>query len=265
MDLRSKYGTRALVAGASEGIGAAYASYLAMHGIDLVLVARRPEPLRDLAGVLSAKYSISVQCIVLDLSRNDAAQEIEILLGDNQVDILVYNAALSVTGEFTDHSPEVHDRAATVNMVTPVKLVHTLGKAMLSRGRGAIILMTSMAGLQGSGYLAMYAATKAFNLILAESLWYEWQGSGVDIIACCAGATSTPGYIRSSPEKAGIFAPRVLKPEEIPVECFRWLGRRPSIITGRGNRMASFFMQRLLPHRTAIKIMGSNTRKMYRL
>jgi short-subunit dehydrogenase len=265
MDLRSKYGGRALVAGASEGIGAAYASFLARHGIDLVLVARRPEPLRELAGTLSAKYGVSVQCIELDLSQNDAAQKLTEALGDNQVDILVYNAALSVIGQFTEKPPEVHDRAAVVNMVTPMELVHAFGKAMLSRGRGAIVLMTSMAGLQGSAYLAMYASTKAFNLILAESLWSEWQGTGVDIIACCAGAISTPGYIRSSPEKAGIFAPRVLRPEEVPVECFRWLGRKPSFITGRGNRMASFLMQRMLPRRVAIRIMGSNTKKMYRL
>ena len=59
-----------------------------------------------------------------------------------------------------------------------------------------------MAGLQGSGYLATYAATKAFNRVLAESLWYEWKDKGVDIIACCAGATATPGYIRSKPGKA---------------------------------------------------------------
>jgi short-subunit dehydrogenase len=265
MDLRSRYGSRALVAGASEGIGAAYATFLAMHGIDLLLVARRKEPLSELAANLTAKYKVSVRCIELDLSDVDAAQRLTEAPGGDQIDILVYNAALSVIGPFTGSPADVHDRAAAVNMVTPMNLVYTLGKAMLARGRGAIVLMTSMAGLQGSAYLAMYAATKAFNLILAESLWYEWQGSGVDIIACCAGATATPGYVRSSPAKAGLFAPRVLMPEEVPAECFRRIGRRPSFITGRSNRMASFFMHRILPRRAAIRIMGNNTRKMYRL
>lgn len=265
MDLRSKYGSRALVAGASEGIGAAYARFLAMHGIDLVLVARRQEPLMELAGNLIAEYKVSVRCIELDLSYDDAAQRLTEALGGDQVDIFVYNAALSVIGPFTGSPADVHGRAAAVNMLTPVNLVYSLGKAMLAKGRGAVVLMTSMAGLQGSGFLAMYAATKAFSLVLAESLWYEWQGSGVDIIACCAGATSTPGYIRSAPAKTGMLAPRVLKPEEVVAECFEELGRRPSFITGRSNRMASFFMQRIMPRRAAIRIMGNNTRKMYSL
>jgi short-subunit dehydrogenase len=125
--------------------------------------------------------------------------------------------------------------------------------------------MTSMAGLQGSGYLSVYAATKAFNRILAESLWYEWKNSGVDVIACCAGSTATPGFKNTHPEKTGFFTPRVLDPEEIPHECFKKLGKQPSYITGRGNRLASFIMQKILPRKMAVNIMGDTTRKMYRL
>jgi short-subunit dehydrogenase len=117
--------------------------------------------------------------------------------------------------------------------------------------------------LQGSGYLAGYAAGKAFNRILAESLWYEWKDKGVDIMACCAGATSTPGYINSAPAKTNLFAPAVQNPRELVRECFRQLGKKPSYITGRGNRIASFFMHRVLPRKMAVRIMGDNTRKMY--
>jgi hypothetical protein len=125
--------------------------------------------------------------------------------------------------------------------------------------------MTSLAGLQGSGFLTVYAASKAFNRVLAESLWFEWKNSGVDIIACCAGATATPGYNNTFPEKTGFFTPGVLDPVEVPDECFRNLGKRPSFIIGRGNRIASFIMQRILPRKMAINIMGDTTRKMYRL
>jgi short-subunit dehydrogenase len=150
-------------------------------------------------------------------------------------------------------------------MITPLNMVHIFGEKMLERKKGAIILMTSMAGLQGSGYLSVYAATKAFLRILSESLWYEWKKSGVDIIGCCAGATSTPGYLNSNPGRTGFFTPRVLAPKEVVKECFRKLGRRPSFITGRGNRMASFIMHRILPRKMAVNIMGDTTRKMYRL
>ena len=136
---------------------------------------------------------------------------------------------------------------------------------MLAKNKGAIILMTSLAGFQGSGFLSVYAASKAFNRILGESLWYEWKNSGVDIIACCAGATSTPGYINTRPEKTGFFTPRVLAPDEVARECLAKLGKQPSFITGRANRVASFIMQKLMPRKMAINIMGDTTRKMYRL
>jgi short-subunit dehydrogenase len=122
-----------------------------------------------------------------------------------------------------------------------------------------------LAGFQGSGFLAAYGASKAFNRVLAEGLWYEWKDEGVDVIACCAGATSTPGYIATQPEKSSLFAPKVQKPEEVVAECMQKLGKRPSYITGRGNRIASFIMQRVLPRKMAITIMGDTTRKMYRL
>ena len=125
--------------------------------------------------------------------------------------------------------------------------------------------MASLAGFQGSGYLSVYAATKAFNRVLAESLWYEWKNSGVDVIACCAGATATQNFKNTDPEKPGFFAPGVLSPEEVVKECFKKLGKQPSFITGRGNRLASFIMQKILPRKTAINIMGDTTRKMYRL
>jgi short-subunit dehydrogenase len=125
--------------------------------------------------------------------------------------------------------------------------------------------MASMAGFQGSGFLASYAATKAFNRVLAESLWYEWKNRGVDVIACCAGATSTENYLRTNPGKSGFFAPRVQTPDEVVEECLKRLGKKPSFVAGTGNRLASFVMQRLLPRKAAINIMGDNTRKIYRL
>jgi hypothetical protein len=265
IDLKRKYGNTAMIAGASEGIGAAFATFLAAQGFDLVLVARRNEVLQTFADRLTATYKVSVRCVVLDLSDEEAASQLIDLTQELQIDILVYNAALSPLGSFAVSSADALNRTAVVNMITPMNLVHHFGAQMLAGRRGAIILMSSMAGLQGTGFLAAYAATKAFNRVLAESLWYEWKDSGVDIMACCAGATSTPGYINSNPGKTGILAPSVQKPEEVVNECFRKLGRRPSFISGRGNRFASVFMQRILPRKTAINIMGDNTRKMYRI
>jgi short-subunit dehydrogenase len=265
MNLKDKYGPVALVAGASEGIGASFATYLASAGIDLVMVARRREPLEELAVKLEKKYNIKATCIQCDLSHPEATKEVSEALNGKEINILVYNAALSFIGPFTSVSPGEQSAAARVNMFTPLNMVRLFGEKMLERRKGAIILMSSLAGFQGSGFLSLYAATKAFNRILAESLWYEWKNTGVDIIGCCAGATATPGYLNTSPEKTGIFTPRVLDPSEIPPECFGKLGRYPSWITGRSNRIASFIMQKILPRKTAINIMGDTTRKMYKL
>jgi hypothetical protein len=265
MNLKQKYGTTAMVAGASEGIGSAFATYLAKEGFDLVLVARRLQPLQLLAESLESNYNINVSCISCDLSDNDAVVEIREKLNSREINLLVYNAVQSYIGPFIRNSWENHMQMARLNMITPLNMIHQFGAEMLAKGRGAIVLMASLAGFQGSGYLSMYAATKAFNLILGESLWFEWKNSGVDIIACCAGATSTPNFKNTNPEKSSFFAPRILLPAEIPSECFRKLGRQPSCITGRGNRVASFIMQKILPRKVAINIMGETTRKMYRL
>ena len=265
MDLKIKYGTTALIAGASEGIGAAFSEALARNGFDLVLIARRSEQLERFAGELEERYGIKTECIALDLSDEDASEKLKVTLAGREIDVLIYNAALSHIGPFIENDPDEHLKMARVNMITLLNLVYFFGSRMVVRRRGAIILITSLAGFQGSGYLSVYAATKAFSRILAESLWYEWKTKNVDVIACCAGATSTPGYIKSNPGNPGIFAPRVLRPAEVAVECLRMLGRKPSFIAGRGNRITSFFMQKVFQRKMAVTIMSNATKKLYRL
>ena len=262
--LKQKYGSLALVAGASEGLGAAYATHLAAAGMDLILVARRLEPLEKLAATLSTQYHIHAECISCDLSDANAAQQLYQAAG-KEISILVYNAALSYIGPFEKNSIAHHTLLAQANMITPMNLIQLYGTEMLNRKRGAVIMMASLAGFQGSGFLTAYASSKAFDRVLAESLWYEWKDRGVDVIACCAGATSTPNFIDTKPEKTSAFAPRVQTPEEVVKECFQKLGKTPSFVTGSGNKFATFIMQRLMPRRLAITIMGDTTRKMYRL
>lgn len=265
MDLKTKYGSQALIAGASEGIGAAFATELAAAGLDLVLIARRMAPLEALSQELQNKYAVQIQCISCDLSAPNATRELQGQLKRPQIDIMVYNAALSYIGRFEEQEADHRQKTVQTNMATPLEMAHHFGRAMLERGKGALVLMGSLAGNQGSGFLSSYAASKAFNRVLAEGLWYEWKDRGVDVIACCAGATSTPNYLNSKPAKTSAFAPKVQTPEAVAQECLRQLGKRPSVITGRGNRMANWFMQKLLPRKKAVEIMGDNTRKMYRI
>ena len=265
MTLKQKYGQLALVAGASQGIGKAFSNYLAAEGMDLVLIARGKETLDQLANSLIKEYSINVTCVYCDLSDSNAINIIQEAIWGKEINLLVYNAALSYIGPFEENSLEHHNQIAQTNMITPMNMLQLFGGPMIKKGKGAVILMASLAGFQGSGFLATYAATKAFNRVLAESLWYEWKNKGVDVIACCAGATATPNFIESNPEKSSFFAPRVQRPEEVVEKCIKQLGKKPSIISGRGNKIASFIMQKILPRKMAINIMGDNMRKMYRL
>ena len=112
MTLKQKYGNTALVAGASEGIGAAYATCLAAEGFDLVLIARRLQPLKHLADLLESRYKINVMCISCDLSEINAVQQIEEALNGREINMLIYNAALSYIGPFIKNSAENHSQAA---------------------------------------------------------------------------------------------------------------------------------------------------------
>jgi len=257
---RARYGPWALVAGASMGIGAAFAEELAARGMNLLLVARRPEPLDALAATLRARARIEVRTAALDLGGPGLADAIRAHTRDLALGLLVYNAADSRVGEFLDQPLEHHLHAIDVNCRGPLVLAHVLGTEMAARGRGGIVIVSSLAGFQGSALVATYAATKAFDTVLAEGLWDELRGRGVDVVACCAGATRTPGYEASQPR--GRIVP--MAPAIVAVDALAALGRGPTTIPGRTNRLARLVMGHLLPRRVAVRLMGGTTRRMYR-
>ena len=263
MTFKERYGPVALVAGASMGLGAAYAYALAAKGLDLVIVARHKEKLEDTAKDISSKYKVGVLPVSCDLGSTDAMEQIVQATKNMPIYFLVYNAAASYIGPFMDVPVKQHVEIANVNTVTLLKMVHVFGGNMIKNKRGGIVLMSSLAGFQGSGYLSAYAASKAFNRILAESLWYEWKCKGVDVVACCAGATGTPNYYGTHPKSIGMFAPKVQRPEDVVEECLRKIGKTPSFVSGSANKFASFLMQHVFSRKMAINMMGDTTKKMY--
>jgi len=262
-DFRKQYGPWALVAGASEGIGAEFARQIAAHGIHIVAVARRTELLERLEAELVGGFGVEVRTISADLADPGAASILRDTTQDLEIGLMVYNAALSPIGPFLEQDLDTILQTLDVNCRTPLALAHAFGRDMVARGRGGLLLMSSMSGLQGSPLLATYAATKAFDLVLGEGLWEELRESGVDALAFCAGATRTPNYEASAPRRLSKFAPQVMEPGPVAAEALAQLGSVPSAIAGRGNRIASWFIQKLLSRRRAIEIMGRATRAMY--
>ena len=252
-----------MVAGASEGIGAAYAEELASRGLNLILLARRSELLHSLAAQLSNEYEVKVKILVLDLSASDAAEQIHNEVEELEIGLLVYNAAFSVIGPFLERPLDDHLRETQTNVLAPLKLVYLFVGQMLARGRGGIILMSSLSAFQGSAYISTYAATKAFNIVLAEGLWEEWRERGVDVLVCVSGAVKTPNYIASEPEKTGGLGDMTMPPGQVVREALNALGKQPYVIPGRMNRVASFVMRHLLPRKSVVRFMGRILKDMY--
>jgi len=251
----------ALICGASEGIGEAFARRLAARGSNLVLVARRREPLEALASSLRAAHRVGVHTIAVDLASPDLLTTLEsVLAGD--IDTLVYNAASVEIAPLLEQDPARMEHSVAVNVRAPMQLCRAVAPGMVTRGRGNIVLMSSMSGLQGTAMIGTYAATKAFLATFGESLWEELRGCGVDVVVCHAGATTTPGFLRSTPKdrQKSVFP---MSPDAVARAALEGLGRGPVVVPGTMNKVVHFAASRLLPRRTAVRLFSRATRRLY--
>lgn len=232
---RERFGPWALVAGASDGIGECFARQLAARGLNVVLLARREALLEELAADLRAKHGVEARVVVADLTGEDLDERVAKGTDDLEVGMLVYNAgAVHGAKKFHDQPLEHALGLVNLNCRGPVLLTHRLGRAMRARGRGGILLLTSMAAFSGSSFTAAYSSTKSFDLILAESLWHELTPEGIDVMGVVAGATRTPSMLTSNSEFESY--PGIMEPEEVAEGALANLGRGPSWIAGAENR-----------------------------
>lgn len=252
---KEKYGPYALVAGGSDGLGFAFAQAIASRGLNLILIARQEERLKAAAARLKETFKIDVIPIAADMADYEKVKK---CIDDLNVSVglLIYNAAFAPIGLFENTSEDNLSLAAAVNVKAPLLLTKLLSEPMIRQKRGGIVLMSSLAGAQGSPNLAAYAATKSFNAILAEGLWKELKPHGIDVIACCAGAIITPGYRQAEKVKS---APGMLETSEVAEQTLNALGRGPIVIPGIINKIGRFVLTRLLSRRAAISIMSKNT------
>lgn len=234
-EFANKYGPWALVAGASEGIGRCFAEQIAACGINLVLLGRREGELQQCAQSIRAQHGVAVDVCARDLTDADLYPFIEDICARHEIGLLVYNAGASHGAElFLDQSLEQALHLVDLNCRGPLTLCHAAGSRMRARGRGGIILLSSLAALAGGSYIATYAATKSFDLILAQSLWHEMKPYGVDVLGLIAGATDTPAMARSGVQFGKFGAP--MAPADVAREGLARLGTGPNWICGEENR-----------------------------
>jgi uncharacterized protein len=258
---KTRYGPWALITGASRGMGAEFARQCAGRGLNLVLIATNTELLITNAGSLKNNYGVEVKTIVLDLSREDILEEITPVTNSLEIGLLVNNAGLSKVGPFLNHPIDHLVKQLHVNSRAGLVLAHYFGGKMAARKRGGIIFLSSGSAMCGTAYTANYAATKAYNLIIAETLWYELGRYNVDVLGFMAGATKTPGWDANRPKLSRLV--RVMDVKATVTEALNALGKRPSLIAGRTNRLGYFFMGKMMSRAGAIRTVSKNMDKMF--
>lgn len=193
MEFSTKYGPWAVVAGASEGVGASVARQLGERGVNVALVSRRRSALEEVAGTVAAQTRV----VPLDLSLPGADAALAEATSDLEVGLLVYVAGGDPNqSRFLEQPAQVWQELVTRNCNTAIGACHHYAGPMTERGRGGIVLVTSGAAWAGGSYLAAYSASKAFDLNLGESLWAELQPLGIDVLSMVLGPTDTPAFRR---------------------------------------------------------------------
>jgi len=262
VEFKERYGPWALVTGGARGLGAEFAAQLAERGLSVVLVDHCLEELRAQLARLEARGAVA-RGMELDLAREDMLDVLEPVLGGLEIGLMVSCAAQISVGPFLDQDQELLSRLVAVNCRAPLALARQLAPRMKRRGRGGVILLSSMSAFQGAPLVAGYASSKAFNQILGESLWAELGPWGVDVLSLAPGPTDTWGYQQTRPNRASIAGRMVMTPARVVGEALASLGRRPSLVPGPVNRLSGWLMQRLLPRRSAIDLLQRNLEGLY--
>lgn len=229
--LGTRYPGAALITGASAGLGEAFAKRCASEGMELVLVARRKERLDAVAEMLTRDHGVKVTVVPQDLTHADAPLAIKQACDDAGVTVsmLINNAGFGTYSAFHETDPEQQLALVDVNCRTPVALANFFLPGMVARKNGAVIFVASTAAYQPCPQIAVYGATKSFNLMLGEALWTELKPHGVDALALSPGYTKTEFHRVARVNKLpsdDLFR----EPAEVVDTCFQALGRQPSVI-----------------------------------
>lgn len=258
-DFRNRYGPCALVTGGANGIGAEYCRQIAAAGFDLVILDRDEKGLDAIAREISGSATVTTAVVDLALPSEQLLAALRHATQGLEIGLLVANAAWSPVGPFIDVELDSLLAAVDINSRATVVLAHEFGRAMAARGRGGIVIMSSLAAEAGAAQVALYSATKAFNLVLAEGLWYELRDHGVDVIAIRPGSVRTPSWQSTQPADGDVSD--AMEPEEVVTDALSMLGTTPSTPSGDANRQAEQFF-RSLSRREVTELMSATTSKL---
>lgn len=248
---RTKYGPCALVTGAASGIGQAFARELAGGGFELALVDRDAAGLEAMRRELGARTSVTVHAV--DLTDDGSIAGLVALASEREVGLVVHAAGITSMGEFLDIPVGTQEKAIALHCMASFRLMHAFGGPMRARRRGGLVLLSSNSAILRAPYVATYAATKAFTLALAESLYEELRAQGVDVLALVPGMTDTPMFRATGADAAKVKG-LVQPADEVARGALAALGSGPVYISSAPDRFAASVMGTILPRKLALRL-----------
>jgi short-subunit dehydrogenase len=241
-------------------VGAAFARGIAERGINVVLLARRQAVLDEVAGSISAATGVDTRAVAVDLASGDAMASIRPATDDLEVGLLMYCAGADPSYRyFLDEQVETALAMVERNCSRPIELCHHFAGAMVERGAGGIVLLSSGAGLVGAPNMVAYAASKAFDMVMAEALWAELHDQGVDVLGLVLGLTDTPALRRLMIQQGQLAdldtpVPGAASAERVAAEAIANLSNGPTWLAGDDVRLG-FEHLGAMPRNDAVRLM----------
>ena len=249
---KKRFGPWALVTGASSGIGKEFAQQIAASGINIVLVARREDLLKEVGVEFSKRYGVEHRVVVLDVSREDFVRQLASATDDLDIGLVVSNAGTGNPGEFLKLDRQLLEETLRLNTMSHLDIAHYFGGKLAERRRGGLILVGAMGAENGIPCMANDGGAKAYVHSLGEALHYEFKPLGVYVTVLAAGVTNTAVL-----EKFALD-PKTMPMKPMSVEqCVSeglsgLVKNRSRIVPGRFNRM----LNALVPASLARKILA---------
>ena len=234
----------ALITGASSGIGLEIAKLFAADNINLLIVSRDKQKLIKIKNEFENQYKVDVYILAADLSSEIGIRDIHDVVKSNNliVNYLVNNAGFGDYGAFIERSLDKYREMVHLNILSLTELSYYYGKEMVKRGKGRILNVASMAGLQPDPNFAVYGATKSYVISLTEAIHKEFETSGVTVTVLSPGATASNFMERADMSNAKLYASGVMTSLEVAREGYKGMMKgKLHVIPGFKNKILGFF------------------------
>jgi short-subunit dehydrogenase len=264
VSLRDRYAPWAIVAGASEGTGQAFARRVAAEAIDCILIARREAPLVALADELRTAHGVACVTATIDLAREDAFDRIVEVVAGRDIGLFIANAGGDPNGTaFLDQPIQAWVDLIARNVTTTMRCCHHFGGRMCDRGRGGLLLVGSGACYGGANNMAVYSGSKAFEMCFAEGLWAELGPDGVDVLYLSLGRTDTPELRRFLAEKGLPVPPDLASPDAVAELGLARLPHGPIQNWGQADDEVGRLPQSAAQRRQRVQMIAQASRAIY--